>query len=51
MLREENALHVDFDVLAAQYGRRLLLVGNLPYQIASPLIFAFLRCDRRCAES
>ena len=42
VLREENALHVDFDVLAAQYGRRLLLVGNLPYQIASPLIFRFL---------
>ncbi len=42
VLREENALHVDLDVISAQYGRRLVLVGNLPYQIASPLIFRFL---------
>lgn len=42
VLREENALHVDFDVISAQAGRRLVLVGNLPYQIASPLIFRFL---------
>ncbi|MBL8635030.1 MAG: ribosomal RNA small subunit methyltransferase A [Myxococcales bacterium] len=42
VLREENALHLDLPLLASQYGRKLTLVGNLPYQIASPLIFQFL---------
>jgi len=41
-LREENALHLDLAALATSHGRRLVLVGNLPYQIASPLIFQFL---------
>lgn len=41
-LREENALHLDIPSLASQFGRKLTLVGNLPYQIASPLIFQFL---------
>ncbi len=42
VLREENALHLDIAALARQHDRRLVLVGNLPYQIASPLIFQFL---------
>ena len=42
VLREENALHLDIAALARQHDRRLVLVGNLPYQISSPLIFQFL---------
>ncbi len=41
-LREENALELDLSPIAEQHGGPLLLVGNLPYQIASPLIFRFL---------
>lgn len=39
-LREENALLTDYTALAA--GRQLVVVGNLPYQIAAPLLFRFL---------
>ena len=41
-LQEENALNLDIPALAERFGRRLVIVGNLPYQIASPLIFHFL---------
>jgi len=39
-LREENALQTDYEALAA--GRPMVVVGNLPYQIAAPLLFRFL---------
>ena len=39
-LREENALQTDYSALAA--GRQMVVVGNLPYQIAAPLLFRFL---------
>lgn len=39
-LREENALQSDYAALAA--GRPIVVVGNLPYQIAAPLLFRFL---------
>lgn len=39
-LREEDALHLDVAALAT--AGPLVIVGNLPYQIATPLIFHFL---------
>jgi 16S rRNA (adenine1518-N6/adenine1519-N6)-dimethyltransferase len=41
-LRAENALTFDLPAVAARAGRRLVAVGNLPYQIAAPLIFHLL---------
>ena len=42
-LRNEDALQVDFDALAQQRGARLRVVGNLPYNISTPLLFHLLR--------
>jgi 16S rRNA (adenine1518-N6/adenine1519-N6)-dimethyltransferase len=44
ILREENALTLDVPALAEEVGegRPLTVVGNLPYQISSPLLFHFL---------
>jgi 16S rRNA (adenine1518-N6/adenine1519-N6)-dimethyltransferase len=39
---ETNALTFDYEAAAARAGRPLVVVGNLPYQIASPLLFAML---------
>ena len=39
-LREEDALETGYAELAA--GRPTVIVGNLPYQIAAPLLFKFL---------
>lgn len=39
---ERDALKVDYMALAQQAGRKLRLVGNLPYNISSPLLFALL---------
>lgn len=39
-LREENALLLSIDALALP--KKPVVVGNLPYQIATPLIFRFL---------
>ncbi len=39
-LREEDAMGTDYTALAA--GRPTVIVGNLPYQIAAPLLFQFL---------
>ena len=41
---EADALQVDF----RQFGQALLIVGNLPYNISSPLLFALADCaDQR----
>ena len=37
-----DALKFDFAELAAQFGQSLRVVGNLPYNISSPLIFHLL---------
>jgi 16S rRNA (adenine1518-N6/adenine1519-N6)-dimethyltransferase len=37
-----DAMGFDFAAAAAQAGRPLVVVGNLPYQITSPLLFALL---------
>lgn len=39
-LREENALQTSYAELGA--AQKIVVVGNLPYQIAAPLLFQFL---------
>jgi 16S rRNA (adenine1518-N6/adenine1519-N6)-dimethyltransferase len=46
-LHEADALEVDFTELARQRGGRLRVVGNLPYNISTPLLFYLL--DHRAA--
>ncbi|MCU0760347.1 MAG: 16S rRNA (adenine(1518)-N(6)/adenine(1519)-N(6))-dimethyltransferase RsmA [Steroidobacteraceae bacterium] len=43
VLHEADALGFDFGALAAQRGQRLRVVGNLPYNISTPLMFHLLR--------
>ncbi len=42
-----DALKFDFSALAAERGGPLRLVGNLPYNISTPLLFHFLQ-HRQC---
>jgi 16S rRNA (adenine1518-N6/adenine1519-N6)-dimethyltransferase len=42
-LHEGDALEFDFRALAAARGGRLRIVGNLPYNISTPLLFHLLR--------
>jgi 16S rRNA (adenine1518-N6/adenine1519-N6)-dimethyltransferase len=44
VLHEADALSVDWRALAAERGARLRLIGNLPYNIATPLLFRLLEC-------
>ncbi|HEY9066618.1 MAG TPA: 16S rRNA (adenine(1518)-N(6)/adenine(1519)-N(6))-dimethyltransferase RsmA [Burkholderiaceae bacterium] len=39
---EADVLKVDFGALAAERGRALRIVGNLPYNISSPILFHLL---------
>ena len=39
---ESDVLRVDFDALALACGQRLRVVGNLPYNISSPILFHLL---------
>jgi 16S rRNA (adenine1518-N6/adenine1519-N6)-dimethyltransferase len=41
-VHQTDALEFDFECLAAQRGGRLRVVGNLPYNISTPLIFHLL---------
>ncbi len=41
-LHEGDALQFDYGALAAKHGRRLRVVGNLPYNISTPLLFRLL---------
>lgn len=41
-LVEANALDYDYGAVAARAGRAPVAVGNLPYQIASPILFRLL---------
>ena len=41
-LHEGDALRFDFAALAAQHGQRLRIVGNLPYNVSTPLLFHLL---------
>jgi 16S rRNA (adenine1518-N6/adenine1519-N6)-dimethyltransferase len=42
VLHEADALSFDFAALAASRGGRLRIVGNLPYNISTPLLFRVL---------
>jgi 16S rRNA (adenine1518-N6/adenine1519-N6)-dimethyltransferase len=46
-LLEADALELDFTELARQRGGRLRVIGNLPYNISTPLLFHLL--DHRAA--
>lgn len=48
-IAEANALTFDYRAVARGAGRKLIAVGNLPYQIASPLLFRLLDA-RACLE-
>jgi 16S rRNA (adenine1518-N6/adenine1519-N6)-dimethyltransferase len=66
VLHEADALRFDFPALAATRGRRLRVIGNLPYNVSTPLLFHLLEArtaiidlhimlqkeviDRICAE-
>jgi len=39
---ESDVLKVDFPALAAQAGQKLRVVGNLPYNISTPILFHLL---------
>ena len=49
-LHEADALEFDFAALAAQRGQRLRVVGNLPYNISTPLLFHLLRTPAAIAD-
>jgi len=49
-LHEADALEFDFAALAAQRGQRLRVVGNLPYNISTPLMFHLLRTPAAIAD-
>lgn len=42
IVHSSDALKFDFENLAATIGRPLRLVGNLPYNVSTPLLFHFL---------
>jgi len=42
IIHSGDALKFDFGALAEQTGKPLRLVGNLPYNVSSPLLFHFL---------
>jgi 16S rRNA (adenine1518-N6/adenine1519-N6)-dimethyltransferase len=44
VLHQSDALQVDWHALARARGARLRLIGNLPYNISTPLLFGLLRC-------
>jgi 16S rRNA (adenine1518-N6/adenine1519-N6)-dimethyltransferase len=45
-IAEANALSYDFASVEARAGRKPVVVGNLPYQIASPILFRLLESRR-----
>lgn len=38
----QNALTVDYDAIAQNLGKKIRIVGNLPYNISTPLLFHLL---------
>jgi 16S rRNA (adenine1518-N6/adenine1519-N6)-dimethyltransferase len=43
-VHEADALEFDYCAAAAASGRRLRLLGNLPYNISTPLLFRLIEC-------
>jgi 16S rRNA (adenine1518-N6/adenine1519-N6)-dimethyltransferase len=46
VLHEADALQVDWRAMAAARGARLRLIGNLPYNISTPLLFRVLEAGQ-----
>lgn len=49
-LHEADALRFDFAALAAQRGRKLRVIGNLPYNVSTPLLFHLLDAHAAIAD-
>jgi len=47
---EADVLRVDFGALAQRMGQPLRLVGNLPYNISTPLLFHVANSADRCSD-
>jgi 16S rRNA (adenine1518-N6/adenine1519-N6)-dimethyltransferase len=47
---ESDVLRVDFGALADQAGQRLRVVGNLPYNISTPILFHLLEVAHRVVD-
>jgi len=47
---EADVLTVDFDALASARGQRLRVVGNLPYNISTPILFHLLGAVESVAD-
>ena len=47
---QSDVLQVDFDALADAKQQRLRVVGNLPYNISSPILFHLLDCAARVVD-
>ena len=47
---EADVLQVDFAALAQAFGRPLRLVGNLPYNISTPILFHLLEAVEHVAD-
>jgi 16S rRNA (adenine1518-N6/adenine1519-N6)-dimethyltransferase len=47
---ESDVLRVDFAALAAAAGQRLRVVGNLPYNISTPILFHLLGAAEHVAD-
>jgi 16S rRNA (adenine1518-N6/adenine1519-N6)-dimethyltransferase len=50
-IAEENALTFDYAAAAARAGRPVVVVGNLPYHLASQLLFRILDARRQVARA
>jgi 16S rRNA (adenine1518-N6/adenine1519-N6)-dimethyltransferase len=50
-IRAANALELDYAALGAAAGKKLAVVGNLPYQIATPLLFGMLAARRHIVRA
>jgi 16S rRNA (adenine1518-N6/adenine1519-N6)-dimethyltransferase len=50
VLHERDALSMDWRSLALERGARLRVVGNLPYNISTPLLFGLLECAEVIAD-
>jgi 16S rRNA (adenine1518-N6/adenine1519-N6)-dimethyltransferase len=49
-IAEANALSYDYAAVEARAGRKPIVVGNLPYQIASPILFRLLEARRHLSR-
>ena len=50
VLHQSDALRFDFAALAKERGGRLRIVGNLPYNISTPLLFRILEARAAIAD-